>query len=145
MPDQPLFGAPPKPGDYVKGMLWLAGKLLASDATGMTLRVTAYSFTPPTAIDWGDSTYSAAAWTQDVAPTATVPGTYHVDHQYALAGIRRGYVENGIRARFNVDVGKVRIIDAEDRNKTIPQLEAEAREDMRDARDTLRWREGRVN
>jgi len=143
--DKSLLGAPPQPGEFVQGMLQLHVYLLGSDATDMTVAVDAYSFTPPHAIDWGDGTWEDATTFVATAGAANEPNVYTADHQYTGAGIRRGYVENGIRARFNADVGKVRVLDPENRNKTVTQLQTEARTRDRDTRRTQRWREGRVS
>lgn len=131
MSDKVLLGKPPGPGDYVKGMLWLVASALESDADGFTVKLDAYTYSPPTAVDWGDGTYSNAAWTQDTAPAGGAPGKYHVQHDYTKASMVGGYVEGGgLRARFRFTLGKPgrSVVARKQREKT-----KHAREDLQDA------------
>lgn len=143
--DQSVVGAPPQPGDYIDGMLWLHVYKDDADATGMTVGIDAYSYTPVHAVDWGDGVQSAAVDAVVTAGAGGAPNAYTFTHQYTGVGIRRGYVENNVRARFSVDVGKVRVLDPLDRDKTAPGYQKVARDrDLGDTRRTLRHREGRV-
>lgn len=151
--DKTLAGGPPQTADVVRGGTWLHVYSKGSDPTGATVAVDVYSHNHPNGISWGDNVFEAADIFVVAAsgePAVPIPGPggtkiYVADeHAYTGAGIRRGYVEGGGggRARFNILVGKPRIIDPETRDKTVPELQREARE--RDTKSAVRWREGMI-
>ena len=153
MPDKPIFGGPPPAGAQPIGALWLEVIQMASDSSGRTVTLNAYTWQKPYAVDWGDGTWSGnpADWTVTTAPAGAVPGKYTATHVYtaAFTGVR-GYVEAGVRAHMHFGVGNIKVSDPNEllgRPLTQQQLQKRARD--RDLGDTAKsdWyvTEGRVN
>src|SRR5262245_15991601 len=105
MADRLLVGVPPGAGDYVQGMLSLVVTALASDATGKTIKLDAYSYTPPYVVDWGDGVREDGAAFAVVAGAGGAPNKYTVQHVYAKPQMVGGYVENGVRVRMRFMAG----------------------------------------